>query len=75
MNDGLYAALYSHTCEKDMLDLDAERREAEADPERADWASLARKYEAQGRPAMAAKCMERGRYYGVSVTSAAVCYA
>ena len=63
MNDGLIAAQYARTDEVDMLGLDAIRRQAEADPEQADWLDLAGRYEAQGRPAMAEKCRGRARYY------------
>lgn len=75
MSDGLIAMVYAHTCESDMLALDAKRRAAEADPEQADWAGLAQAYDAQGRPAMAARCMDRARHYGVAVETAQVAYA
>jgi len=76
MSDGLIASLYAQTSEADMVSLDAKRRAAEADPERADWAALARAYESQGRPAMAEKCCGRAGYYGpVSVETAEVAYA
>jgi hypothetical protein len=64
MNDGLIVALYAKTSEADMLALDEERRAAEADPQGADWVSLAERYEAQGRAAMAGKCWDRADYYG-----------
>jgi cytochrome c-type biogenesis protein CcmH/NrfG len=64
MNNILIAAQYAHTREADMLALDVERRKAEADCTSGEtWAGLARQYEAQGRPSMAARCYERARNY------------
>ena len=68
MNDGLIVVQYLGTSEADMLALDDVRRAAEADPCSADWADLARRYEAQGRPAMAAKCHGRAAHYAVAVS-------
>lgn len=43
--------------------IDLERMEAEADPQNADWESLARRYMALGRFAQAEKCFGRANYY------------
>jgi hypothetical protein len=77
MSETLIALQYLATSEANMLALDAERREAESAPEDADWNGLARRYEEQGRPAMAAKCRGRAQHYAqvYAVPDGAVEYA
>lgn len=55
--------LYINTPVEAMTRLDDERRNAESEPDTADWFDLARRYDDQGRPAQAANCRRRGEYY------------
>jgi hypothetical protein len=55
--------LYINTPVEAMTRLDDDRYAAEAEPDTADWFDLARRYEAQGRPAQAGSCRRRGEYY------------
>jgi len=82
MDAGTGVLQYSHTCEADMVALDADRRQAESDCTDGEaWADLAQRYEQQGRSAQASRCMDRARHYGflfsfvVSVETAQVAYA
>ncbi|PKN92995.1 MAG: hypothetical protein CVU44_11225 [Chloroflexi bacterium HGW-Chloroflexi-6] len=82
MDAGMGVLQYAHTCEADMLALDADRRQAELEcTDGREWADLAQRYEQQGRPAQASRCMDRARHYGysfsfvVSVETAQVAYA
>lgn len=61
--------LYLETPADVMGRLDDERRAAEQDccDDAAIWFDLARRYDAQGRPAQAGSCRRRGEHYGFPV--------
>ena len=56
--------VYLQTSTESMLSLDAQRHQAEMDCASGDvWFELARQYERQGRPAVAASCRRRAEHY------------